>query len=137
MGGEEHELTLREASGYVFSLLHLGRFQEVKSVSRRTIPVARRVFGGHHHVTLVMKANYAVALYKDPAATLDDLREAVTTLEETELLLQRVLGGVHPLAVKIEDSLREARAVLRARDRGDVAVESIREGVAAMTARDA
>ena len=68
----------------------------------------------------------------DPCATLDDLREAVTTLEETELLARRVLGGVHPLTVDIERELRSVRAVLRARESGDV--ESIRELVAAMTA---
>jgi len=125
--GEEHEFTLQEASGYVLSLLHLGRFQEVKSVSRKTIPVARRVFGGHNGLMLEMNTNYAIALYKDPTATLDDLREAVTTLEETELLARRVLGGVHPFAAEIEKYLRESRAALRDRESGDV--ESIREAV--------
>jgi len=43
-----------------------------------------------------------------------------------------VLGGVHPFAAGAEKSLRESRAVLRARESGDV--ESIRELVAAMTA---
>ena len=130
--GEEHEDTVREASGYALSLLHTGRFQEVKTVSRKTIPVARRVLGGHHGHLLMIRLNYAIALYKDPTATLDDLHEAVTTLEETELLARRVLGGVHPFAAGAEKSLRESRAVLRARESGDV--ESIRELVAAMAA---
>ena len=56
------------------------------------------------------------ALYLDPDATLDDLREAVTTLEEIEPNARRVLGGAHPLTVAIEDDLREAREVLRARE---------------------
>ncbi len=81
---------------------------------------------------LMIRLNYAIALYKDPTATLDDLREAVATLEETELLARRVLGGVHPFAAGAEKSLRESRAVLRARESGDV--ESIRELVAAMAA---
>ena len=34
-----------------------------------------------------------MALYMDPSATLDDLREAVTTLEEMERTARRVLGG--------------------------------------------
>ena len=76
---------------------------------------------------LMIRLNYAIALYKDPTATLDDLREAVTTLEETELLARRVLGGVHPFAAEIEKYLRESRAALRARESGDV--ESIREAV--------
>jgi hypothetical protein len=46
------------------------------------MPVAQRVLGEGHEVTFRMKQVYATALYKDPTATLDDLREAVTTLED-------------------------------------------------------
>ena len=53
-------------------------------------------------------------LYADPGATLDDLREAVTTLEKTARTARRVLGGAHPLTSAIESNLREARAALRA-----------------------
>ena len=63
-----------------------------------------------------MRMNYALALYLDTDATLDDIREAVTTLEETARLARRVLGGAHPLAGWIERSLRDARAALRARE---------------------
>ena len=38
-----------------------------------------------------------MALCVDPAATLDDLREAVTTLEEVEQNMRRVFGRAHPL----------------------------------------
>jgi len=55
-------------------------------------------------------------VYDDPAATLDDLREAVTTLEDTGRIAQRVLGGAHPLTENIELDLRDARAALRARE---------------------
>ena len=57
-----------------------------------------------------------MALYKDDSATLDDLREAVTTLEDTERTARRVLGGAHPLIGGIEFSLEKARAALRARE---------------------
>ena len=63
-----------------------------------------------------MNKIYAVALYEDPGATLDDLREAVTTLEVTERIARRVLGGSHPRAMSIERGLRSARAALRARE---------------------
>ena len=56
-----------------------------------------------------------MALYQDGAATLDELREAVTTLEETAQTARRVLGGAHPLADAIEETLRNAREVLSAR----------------------
>ena len=54
--------------------------------------------------------------YLDSSATLDDLREAVTTLEDTERTARRVLGGAHPVTSRIETALRNARAALRARE---------------------
>ena len=50
----------------------------------------------------------------DPAATLDDLRLAVTTLEDLERIARRVLGATHPLASGIEKSLQDARVALNA-----------------------
>jgi len=70
----------------------------------------------HDDITLKIGRTYAVVLYSDPGATLDDLREAVTTLEETERTARRVLGGAHPTTTGIEDYLQVARAVLRARE---------------------
>ena len=57
------------------------------------------------------------ALYKDDDATLDDLREAVMRIEETEWVTRRVLGGAHPLTVAMEESLRRSRAALAAREK--------------------
>jgi len=59
---------------------------------------------------------WSAALYKDNAATLDDLHEAVTTLEDTHRIARRVLGGAHPIMMAIEEPLRESRAALRARE---------------------
>ena len=53
---------------------------------------------------------------RDPAATLDDLREAVATIEELERTMRRVFGGAHPFVANIEPNLRGARAALRARE---------------------
>ena len=52
----------------------------------------------------------------DPSATLDDLRKAVTTLEEIARTSQRVLGNLHPATEGIEHELRNSRAALRARE---------------------
>ena len=57
-----------------------------------------------------------MALYKDTDATLDDLREAVTTLEDVERTARRVLGGAHPTTAWIEGELQKARAALGARE---------------------
>jgi hypothetical protein len=83
---------------------------------RKTIPVARRVLGESHEIMLWIRWTYARALYEDDDATLDDLREAVTTLEDLTRTARRVLGGAHPLTTGIEGELRKARATLAARE---------------------
>ena len=85
---------------------------------RKMMPVARRVLGECDRITLTLRWHYALALYLDPAATLDDLRETVTTLEDAERIARRVLGGAHPTTTGIDDHLRNARTVLRAREAG-------------------
>ena len=76
------------------------------------MPVARRVLGDSHETTLRTRWFYAKALYTVDGATLDDLRGAVDTLEETTRTARRVLGGAHPLTADIEEALQEARAAL-------------------------
>ena len=82
---------------------------------RKTVPEARRVVGEGHDVTLSLRANYALALYNDPAATLSDLREAETTLEDVGRIARRVFGGAHPLTMDIEYDLQDVREALYAR----------------------
>ena len=101
---------------YAYSLFALQRFEEAKALSRQTMPVARRVLGESNDLTLIMRMNYARALYKDDDATLDDLREAVATLEDSERIARRVLGGAYPLTTGIEGALQNARAALGARE---------------------
>ena len=76
------------------------------------MPVVRRVLGENDFRTLTMRGNYARALYNDPGATLDDLRETAATLEETGRIARRVFGDTHPLTVDIEDSLRLVRRAI-------------------------
>ena len=116
LSGEEHQYTLLAANNYASSLNSVQRFKEAKSLMRRTLPVARRVLGENHELTLTMRWIYARALFEDPGATLDDLREAVTTLENTARTVRRVFGGAHPDTVEIEGRLLLARAALRARE---------------------
>ena len=114
--GGEHMNSLIAALNVAQSLIDLHRFEEAKSLLRRVLPAARRVLGECDDLTLGMRRNYAQTLYADPAATLDDLRKAVTTLEEAAPIARRVFSGTHPLTVDIEGSLRESRAVLAARE---------------------
>ena len=120
--GEEHEGTVHTAFNYATALLDLQRFDEGKSLLRKVIPVARRVLGEVNESTLGMRSIYARTLYDDPAATLDDLRESVTTLEELDRTARRVLGGAHPTTVRNERSLRNARAILSVRENAPTCV---------------
>ena len=115
--GQENERTLISASNYANGLLGLKRFGEAKALLLKTMPVARRVLGANNHITLTMRKIFAMALYKDDAAaTLDDLREAENTLEETAGIARRVFGGAHPVTTGIEGTLQNARAALAARE---------------------
>ena len=107
--GEESEYTLQEAFNFAATLFDLKRHREVKALMRKMIPVARRVFGEGRDLTLRMQLINARALYAD-AATLDNVREALTTLEDTERTTRRVMGGAHPLVAEIGVALQEARS---------------------------
>ena len=110
--GEEDNIVLSAANNYAKSLLTLKRFEEAKALLRKTMPVARRVLREEHRITLKMRWNYALALCCDPSATLDDVREGVSTLEDAGRIARRVLGGAHPTTEGIENALRDAQAGL-------------------------
>ena len=111
--GGAHEQTLREATSCATTLSKLERYAEAKALLCKTMPVARRILGEGNEVTLKMRLLYARALFSDPGATLDDLREAARTLEDMAPTARRVLGGAHPLTMDIETCLRSARAAFR------------------------
>ena len=98
------------------SLLALKHHKEAKALLRKTIPIARRVLGEGDHLGLSLRLNYGRALFLDPGVTLDDLREAETTLENAKRTARRFLGGAYPLAQKIETVLRCVRDTLAARE---------------------
>ena len=75
---------------------------------------------------------YASAVDGD-VATLDEIREAVTGLEEVERIARRVLGGAHPFTEAIERNLRNARAALNTREDAASGASAICEAVGAMT----
>lgn len=106
--------TLITASNYAASLRVAERSVESKSLLRKMVPIARRVLGDNAESTVRMRVTFARALYEDISATLDDLREAVATLEETARIARRVFGkGAHPIVSLIESSLPQSRIKLR------------------------
>ena len=116
--GEEHKDTLLAANNYASSFITQERFEEAKSLMCKMMPVARRILGESRELTLRMKWTYAQSLYKDASATLNDLREAESTLKDAVRLARRVLGSTHPTVVQMENSLQNARAILGARESG-------------------
>ena len=110
--GEEHEVTFTAAGNYASILLCVKHFDEAKSLLLKTMPVARRVLGESDDTMLRMRWNYAMVLFKAPSATLDDLREAVTTLEDATRIARRVLGGAHPVATEIHYASQDAKLTL-------------------------
>ena len=105
LNGDEHEYTFIAADNYALSLLGLQRFEEAKALLRKMMPVARRVLGESYETTLKMRTVYARALFLDAGATLEDLREAVTTLGDVVRIARRVFGGEHPLTIALGEDL--------------------------------
>ena len=73
-----------------------------------------------------MRWTCARVLCQDEGATLADIREAVTMLEDAARTARRVLGSSHPVTAGIEDALRLSRA------REEGGMDALREAWAAM-----
>ena len=71
-----------------------------------------------------MSRTFAQTLFKDPTSTLDDLREAVTTLEDVIPIARRVLGDNDRLALK----MRRNYAMVLYKDAG-ATLDDLREAV--------
>ena len=87
--------------GYTARVKNATKQRKMRMTSTSTTVISRRWI-------------YAEALYKDGSATLDDLREAVTMLDDIARTARQVLGGSHPTTTGIEGELEDARAALRA-----------------------
>jgi hypothetical protein len=59
-----------------------------------------------------MRWLHANILYMNDSATVDDLREAVTTLESVAISNKRILGASHPETQKVQNALATAREKL-------------------------
>ena len=54
---------------------------------------------------------------RTPRPTLEELRESVEILEDTERTTRRMLGNTHPMTKGIELALQKSRDALRAREK--------------------
>ena len=115
--GENHQETIWSAGYLANGLYRTRRFDEGKALLRKTIPVARRVLGKGNIDVIRLRWSYGLFLFRSPDATLDDIREAVATMEETYGTVERVFGAEHSYTREMDPKdIRFARAELRARE---------------------
>ena len=102
--GEESIDTLREADNYAMNLIEARRFKEAKRILRKRIPVARRVLGPEHDLTMSMREDLCRATLDGDSAA-NEKREALRTLQDTVGLMRRVLGAQHPETQRAQKTL--------------------------------
>ena len=81
----------------------------------KRIGESERMLGSDHDVTLCLRWTYAVAIYKDPDASLQDLTRAVAALESVLRVRQRVFGPGNQATIDAQHDLKASRAVLDVR----------------------
>ena len=86
------------------TFLAVQRFEEAKSLLRKTIPVARRVLGAEHALTLSLREDLSRATL-DGESSAEEKREALRLLEDTVAVMRRVLGPQHPETQRMQDNL--------------------------------
>ena len=77
------------------SLIELERFEEAKRLLRKVVPVARRVLGTEHELTLSLREDLSRATL-DGESSAEEKREALRVLDEVAGVMRRVLGPAHP-----------------------------------------
>ena len=88
------------------TLICLKRFDEAKSLLRKTMPVARRVLGNEHAITLSLREDLACATLGGESSV-EEKREALQMLEDTVAVMRRVLGPAHPDTVHAQGWLKK------------------------------
>ena len=105
---EESIDNLREANNYAMHLIEARRFKEAKRILRKGIPVARRVLGPEHDLTMSMREDLCRATLDGDSAA-NEKREALRALEDTVGLMRRVLGAQHPETQRAQVTLESYR----------------------------
>ena len=96
--GMEQRTTLLSALNLADSLFHRRDCSvEFNSLLREALPHARAL-GPEDDTYLGLRALQAQAVTDDAAASLDDVAEAVTILEDISNISRRVMGPTHPLS---------------------------------------
>ena len=115
--GRDNEDTIIDAFNLAESLMRAELFGEAKTISRKTIPDARRALGADHDLTLVLRKVYADCVCHDTSASREDVAKAVAILEDVQQRVRRVFGDGHPNWRNLPAHLEAAREFLEARDK--------------------
>merc|ERR1712032_241731 len=102
--GKEHVDAIRECGNYALNLLELRRFGEAKKLLRKTMPVAQRVLGNDHDVTLSIREDLCHATLNGGSSA-EEKREALQMLEDTVAVIRRVMGPAHPDTLHAQEKL--------------------------------
>ena len=109
--GTDHEQTINAANNLAISSMALGHLGDAQSLLRKNIRACRRSFGDDHVYTFRARSLFVRILYADPAS-IEDLREAVSIMEDVCRRGRRVLGDSHPEYHELQRNLATARRVL-------------------------
>ena len=72
---------------------------------RKSIPVARRVLGTEHELTLSLREDLSRATL-DGESSAEEKREALRMLEDVAGIMRRVLGPAHPDTLHTQSVLK-------------------------------
>ena len=90
------------------NLMHQRHFEEAKRVLRKMTPVARRVLGTEHELTLSLREDLSRATLRGESSA-EEKREALRMLEDTVAVMRRVLGPAHPDTLHAQRQLEHYR----------------------------
>ena len=112
LSGARDRYTIISALNLAVSLTDLQEIAEAKQILREFIPASKKALGTEHDLTLILRASYGRALYKDDGASRGDLAEAVAVLDDIVRRSRRVYGTQHPETLDNVAYLRNAREAL-------------------------
>ena len=102
--GKQHVDSIKECGNLIINILELRRFQEAKRLLREVLPVARRVLGNEHNLTLSLCEDLSQATLHGESSA-EEKREALRMLEGTFGVMRRVLGPQHPETQRVQKNL--------------------------------
>ena len=87
-------------------------YAELHTLARKQIPIARRVLGPEHDITLDLQQTLAHALWFPNDPPRRDLLEAEAILQDVLEMRRHVFGLLHKNTRNVEKDLREVREEL-------------------------